>query len=235
MNQIIGRRLGTYSQNWNFLHRENMRKTMSPVFEKIIMHPFNQELSQGTLSFDKFIFYLKQDQIFLDSYLKALKLLKIRVRHTQAENEVNHRIEKVEKSELALHKHYLRNDSSSVSYCTESSKKYARYLIDVCKNHHEAVALAALLPCPWVYLEVASKFLTTSHVENPYYKWIEYYSRPHFRSDVEKSIKICEAMACKANDAILRDMLDALTTSSELELAFWDDAYNFNCSLDNMH
>ena len=43
-----------------------------PTYLKIIEHPFVEELARGTLAADKFLFYLRQDSLYLAHYSRVL-------------------------------------------------------------------------------------------------------------------------------------------------------------------
>ena len=45
-----------------------------PTYLKIIEHPFVEELARGTLAADKFLFYLRQDSLYLAHYSRVLTL-----------------------------------------------------------------------------------------------------------------------------------------------------------------
>ncbi len=49
-----------------------------PIYQKIITHPFNNELAQGTLSHDRFIFYMEQDAYYLINFARALGFIAAR-------------------------------------------------------------------------------------------------------------------------------------------------------------
>jgi thiaminase/transcriptional activator TenA len=45
-----------------------------PTYEQILLHPFNQEMKEGTLPVEKFKFYIYQDSLYLADFAKALAL-----------------------------------------------------------------------------------------------------------------------------------------------------------------
>jgi thiaminase (transcriptional activator TenA) len=49
-------------------------KEIEPIYKSIIDHPFNQELSKGTLAKEKFQFYMKQDSLYLVDFARALAI-----------------------------------------------------------------------------------------------------------------------------------------------------------------
>ena len=42
------------------------------LYQKILQHPFNQELAVGALSSDKFAYYIEQDSLYLKEFAKCL-------------------------------------------------------------------------------------------------------------------------------------------------------------------
>ena len=44
------------------------------IYQAILEHPFNQELTAGTLAKERFYFYIKQDALYLVGFARALAL-----------------------------------------------------------------------------------------------------------------------------------------------------------------
>jgi len=58
-----------------------------PTYNAILELPFLKELAAGTLPMEKFIFYLRQDAIYIENYCKVLASIASRVAdkaHTEA-------------------------------------------------------------------------------------------------------------------------------------------------------
>jgi thiaminase (transcriptional activator TenA) len=51
---------------------EELKSTNIDKWNKILSHKFIIEIAEGTLPIGKFVFYLKQDQIFLNSFCDLL-------------------------------------------------------------------------------------------------------------------------------------------------------------------
>src|ERR1044072_3869214 len=62
---------------------DELQAAVAHIMPKIYQHPFNQELVQGTLAIEKFIFYLNQDALYLADFSKALMLAATRLPHSQ--------------------------------------------------------------------------------------------------------------------------------------------------------
>ncbi|HCC51139.1 MAG TPA: thiaminase II, partial [Porphyromonadaceae bacterium] len=51
---------------------ENAWDAIKPIYKKTLELPFIQELMNGTLDREKFVFYIQQDALYLSDYGKIL-------------------------------------------------------------------------------------------------------------------------------------------------------------------
>jgi hypothetical protein len=70
------------------------------------------------------------------------------------------------------------------------------------------MAVAALLPCFWIYWEVGKHLLGTAGPDNPYQSWIDIYADEAFADGVRKAIAISDQIADAAS-APVRDRISA--------------------------
>lgn len=198
----------------------------SPIYKQIIAHPFNQELMNGTLAIEKFKQYIFQDSLYLADFARALSLVAARA------NEVEHVLQFAKFAEgaivveRALHSHYF-----SVFNIEHQGQKspacfaYTHYLLSTCglKNLEEAVA--ALLPCFWIYKEVGDHILAHQRRPNTYQQWIDTYASPEFAELVEQIKLICDELGQAASPDLRHRMRDAYLNAARLEWLFWDSAH----------
>jgi thiaminase/transcriptional activator TenA len=102
---------------------------------------------------------------------------------------------------------------------------YTQFLLSTASLGDTASALAALLPCFWIYREVGKQVSAKTVISNPYHKWIETYSSPEFDLVVNKAIGLCDTYAELSNKLQRQTMLSAFMKSCQLEWMFWDSAY----------
>jgi thiaminase (transcriptional activator TenA) len=60
-----------------------IRTKAQPIWDRELKHPFVRGLADGTLSFDRFRFYLTQDYIFLVEYCRVFALAAAKARDLQ--------------------------------------------------------------------------------------------------------------------------------------------------------
>lgn len=197
------------------------------VYESIIHHPFNQELMDGTLSKDKFAYYIEQDSHYLHDFARCHAVIasKVSLEHVRtflkyadytfvAEQEVVHHFFK---------KTFNFKETGLLSPATLS---YTSYLLRVATMESVEIGVAAILPCFWVYREVGLFIAKHSISSNPYARWIETYSSEDFSASVTEVIDIFDNLAAESTSATQNKMLEAFYKSTCLEWHFWNDAYN---------
>ena len=205
---------------------KNAWKLISPIYKSILIHPFNLELTKGTLSKEKFQFYIQQDSIYLIDFARALAITASRANNPEDLVLLLDFSKGAVIAERELHKFYL--DLYKINLNIEKAPgcfAYTHFLISIATNASYEEALAALLPCFWVYQEVGQYIYKNSIKDNPYQKWIDTYSGEEFQHIVESAIALTNRAAEKANKLQLSLMQEAFLTSTRLELAFWDSAY----------
>lgn len=201
-------------------------QSIQPLYQAIIDHPFNQELAQGTLAADRFQFYLKQDALYLVDFAKALGLTGARcIQPERIVDFQNFAIGAIV-AERSLHESYFERYGITldVDYAP-GCFTYTNYLLATAALRPLEEAIAALLPCFWIYREVGHHILKTAQPNNPYQNWIETYSGEEFSSAVDRAIAITEDVAAAAPEPLRDQMRAAFVISSRLEWMFWDSAY----------
>lgn len=198
-----------------------------PVYGKIEAHPFNQELKAGTLPVAKFKFYIYQDSLYLADFAKALATAGTRAGSSQGLLDFLEFAQNAILVERALHIGYF----SEYNIDLKSGKApgcfaYTNYLLSVSAFESYEVAVAALLPCFWIYKKIGDYIYANQSKPNPYQNWIDAYAGEEFAASVENALKICDELAENASETTKLAMKQAYLTASRLEYVFWDSAYN---------
>ncbi len=203
---------------------------VSDIYESITKHPFNQELAAGILPVEKFEYYMLQDAIYLVDFARVLALISAKL---EDKSRVIHFIEAAREAiivERALHEDFFTHFKIKANHQSWRDKKpacdhYTNFLIATTSMRPAEVAIAAILPCFWIYREVGKNILSQSKAnQNPFQKWIDTYSSEQFSLAVDNMIEIANI---EYNKSSLKDeMRHYFVRSSIHEYKFWDDAYN---------
>ncbi|SES17731.1 TenA family protein [Pedobacter rhizosphaerae] len=203
-------------------------ETVNSVYEQIIAMPFNQELSDGTLSPDKFVFYLAQDAFYLLEFGKALSAISSRLKSADQVLAFANFSSGAILAERALHESYfVELGLPHEIVATPTTLLYTNYLLNQAAYANVEVAAAAVLPCFWIYKKVGDYiFSIQKGSNNPYKRWIDMYAGEAFAKSVKLAIDITDELAEKAGKQTRIDMITAFEQATKLEWMFWDSAYN---------
>ncbi|MGH6900615.1 MAG: thiaminase II [Geminicoccaceae bacterium] len=201
-----------------------------PLYGEILNLPFNRELAAGTLSRERFTFYMLQDAHYLTYFARALAVTAARAPDNDALIQFAGSAREAVVVERALHEGFFKDYGISAAEAAAAEPSptcahYAYYLLGVAYNAPYEVAVAALLPCFWIYWEVGKHLLGTAAADNPYQAWIDTYADEAFALGVRKVIAIGDGMAEAASPTIRDQMLRAFVRAAQLEWMFWDSAW----------
>ena len=105
------------------------------------------------------------------------------------------------------------------------NRAYTQHLLEACAKAPFPAAVAALLPCYWIYWEVGKELKRRGSSNKDYQRWIDQYSGEEYGATVRTVIGILNdsiAGAGAADRALARRMF---IRSSEFEYQFWDSAW----------
>ncbi len=197
------------------------------IIDAIKIHPFNQELMNGTLDINKFAYYIEQDSIYLHDFARCHSIIASKAPLKYVRNFLRYSDYTFIAEQEVIHQFFRRIfNFQETGLITPATLSYTSYLLRICANEPVEVAVAAVLPCFWVYREVGLFIAKHSYNENPYARWIETYTSDDFKASVDEIICIFDDLSKSTTDAIRHKMLDAFYKSTCLEWHFWNDAYN---------
>lgn len=190
--------------------------------------PFVTELANGTLSKERFKFYMSQDSLYLEHFGRALALIAARA------NDIIHTLKYLKYAETAivveniLHESYFQDFVlMGKGEIQPACHHYIHFLKSTAALESVEVAMAAVLPCFWIYNRVGDHIYNDLRSENnPYQRWIDTYGGEEFGDAVEKAIKLCDEVASETTPAVRQKMTEAFITSSRMEYHFWEAAYD---------
>ncbi len=196
-----------------------------PTYEKILEQPFIQELSNGTLPREVFDFYLIQDDLYLLEYGRVLAGIASRLDNKDFAEAFLHFTKDTMDVERGMHETFLKG----VAKATEPSptcRLYTSFLLNSLYTKPIEVAVAAVLPCFWVYQKVGEHILSISSVENnPYKEWINTYGGEEFDNSAKLALSIGDELAAHCTEEQRKAMTEAYVMCTRMEWLFWQSAY----------
>lgn len=201
---------------------------IEPIYQSIIKMPFITELMEGTLALERFQFYIAQDSHYLEHFGRSLSLIAARIESIDNSLSFIRFAEGAIVVENALHESYFKDFNLTEKGIMEPTcHHYAHFLKSTASLESVEVALAAVLPCFWIYKKVGDYIYKNQNVlNNPYQKWIDTYAGEEYSGIVKQVITICDSIASSCTTSQQLSMTKAFITSSHLEFQFWDSAYH---------
>jgi thiaminase/transcriptional activator TenA len=210
---------------------QRLREVAAPVWAKILIHPYLQELKAGTLPRETFRFYVQQDWLYLQEFTRAAAVIAARCTDVELMTTLLAWVEPLVTMEYHFHKKHaqeLNLDFNHVDWeMNEANWAYTRHMLAAAHSGSTAEALAALLPCPCVYTFVGKELSRDDSPDPLYAEWIEFYSpgTDEERPRVVAIEQMYDSVAAKADAETLARCERNYLISSRYEWWFWDTAY----------
>lgn len=200
------------------------------LYEQTLALPFNTELSEGTLSVERFRHYMIQDAHYLVAYGRALAVAAAKADNADGVVQFSRAAQEAVVVERSLHDGFMKQfgvtpEQFEATPLTPACHHYTSYLVATAWSASYPVVLAALLPCFWIYAEVGKAIHAKARQPNPYAAWIDTYAGEEFHNAVRGVLATIDRVAAGADAGTLRAMHEAYTHSARLEWMFWDSAY----------
>jgi thiaminase (transcriptional activator TenA) len=209
---------------------EILKDAAQPIWEAILAHPFLKELGDGTLPHDRFLYFIRQDYLYLFEFARVLCVggskaedldtLEMFAKH--AANTVA--VERVMHTSF-IQRLGLQADQLLDSERTPTTQAYTRHLLAVAREGTLGEIVAAVLPCYWIYLEVGRHLVTCQPADPIYRDWIKAYGSETFAALVQQQLNLVDGLGARAPAHESRHMTEHFIQSSRYEYLFWDDAY----------
>lgn len=200
----------------------------APIAAACVNHPFVKGLADGTLSEERFVYYLGQNIHYLMNYQKALSALAKRLQKPEHRTRFEAWAE-----ETAATEQYTRDVFASVSrrmpdvlVVSPTTQLYMGWEAQAAAFLPVHEAVAAMLPCFWSYGEVGRFVAKTKKTAgNRYADWIAGYGDPAYEATVTEAMGIGSDLAGELSPDERFKMTGAFLRSNRLEWMFWDAAW----------
>lgn len=201
-----------------------------PLFQSTLELPFNRELAAGSLSRERFCHYMIQDAHYLVAYGRALAVTAAKSDNAEGVVQFANAAHEAVVVERSLHDGFMRDygitpERFAATSLTPTCHHYCSYLLATAWSAPYPVAIAALLPCFWIYAEVGRAIHARSAAGNPYQPWVDAYASEEFHAVVRGVCATVDRVAAEATESTRAAMHEAYRDAARLEWMFWDSAY----------
>jgi len=212
---------------------ESFRSGAGSLLKAQFDHPFVKSLGDGTLSLDKFRFYMIQDTLYIVEYARAMAWtapLLAKVDDVIAMLEAARESFKIESmlKEQYFGQFGINVESALKTPMAPTCKAYVDHLIRFTHGGTCAEALSAILPCGWIYVEIGAHFTGGRVIpdDHPYKSWLMTYAVPEFREMVNWWFSLLDDAVTGMTSPQMKHIEDIFLTSCRYEWMFWDMAWH---------
>lgn len=212
----------------------DLRAAAADIWEAQHAHPFVTGIGDGTLSLDRFRFWVAQDFRYLIDYARLFALGAARAPDLATMRRLATLAQETLGTEMDLHRAYaaefgLTAEDLEATEPAPTTQGYVDFLLRTATVGDFAELLAALLPCMWGFSEVGRRLAARpgGPPSDPRYAaWIDMYASEQFAELAAWCREITDRAGSEAGQQTRASMERAFVTSSRYELAFWQMAWD---------
>lgn len=210
---------------------DELRKETNLYWEGSFQHPFVKGIADGTLPLDNFKYYMIQDAYYLKHYAKVLAFAAAKCETPEEFTYYTDMAKFITKEELALHDSVfsalsITKEELAQSEPAPSTINYINHMYSAVHNGDVAEAFAAMMPCPWLYLEIGMYYKDAKPGVKLYEYWIAMYSNDDFQATIQEQIAMMNSYADAASPEKLALLKSHFAKSCAYEYLFWDMAWS---------
>jgi thiaminase/transcriptional activator TenA len=204
-----------------------------PIRERVAAHPFVRGLGDGSLTEDRFQYYMRQDYLFLIQYSRVLALATARADDLAIAGRFADLLNLTLNVEMDLHRQVawkagISPEALEDTQPAPTTLAYTNHLRLVAETGDLAAIVAAILPCAHGYWEIATALRAGDGWDrHPLYAdWIRMYTSDEYEAlatwVAEVLDRVAEAGGSGGGDALCAIYL----RSQQYEYLFWEMSYH---------
>lgn len=211
---------------------ETLREENQDVYQAIFNHSFVQGIGKGSVPNEALAHYIKADYEYLNAFMYIYGIAISKSNNRQDISFFNNQIDFVLNSEIHPHNNFC--EQIGVGYeelqgypLPPTADHYVKHMMYHAHMGSLGEIIAALLPCPWTYLEIGQELMKSYQPteDHPFYPWISFYANDDVADTTLKMRDMLDKLATDAGQAELDKIKIAFRKSCQLELSFWEMAY----------
>ena len=203
-----------YAEEWRRAHEEA---------------PFVLAMGDGTLSLERFQFFMRQDYLYLIDFCRVLAVASAKSPDVESMGRWAKLLDETLNSEMALHRGFCADFGITEQDLEETTPApatiaYARHLLDTAEECGIEEIAASILPCQWGYDEVGRGLAARSKAapESFHARWIAGYNAPEYRQVTDWLRGFVDRLGAAATPETRERMAEVFRASLLHESAFWD-------------
>ncbi|MFN8523670.1 MAG: thiaminase II [Chloroflexota bacterium] len=204
--------------------------SITPVYTAILEHPFINGLTDGTLPEESFRYYVGQDAQYLREFSRCLAQIANKAPVDEWCEMFAGGSLRVLQVERALHEGFFSvwgaaPDETRAVELSPTSLAYTSYISKVAHSRPFEEAVAAVMPCYWIYWEVGKALVQRGSPNPLYQRWINTYASDEFAEAVKRVLETENRAVADLPESRKAAARRHFLTASRYEWMFWDAAW----------
>lgn len=166
---------------------QTLWNTNQNLAQACLNHPFVQGIADGSLSPDKFAYYVGQDAFFLESFARAYSIAAAKAVDWEG-FKVFHQLADGVLAELQLHSRYAEKWGVELAAVTPgtATRQYTDFLMATAWSQPTGITAVAMSPCMKLYSYLGQALAQGGIPNHCYTDWIRTYSDREFLELVQQ-------------------------------------------------
>lgn len=214
---------------------DRLFKTIEPVWNSYLEHPFVKGIGEGTLGKEKFIHYMKQDYVYLIEYSRVFAIGSTKANDLKTMTIFANLLHGTLNFEMDLHREYaerfgISNKELEATEPSATMTAYTSYMISQAQLGGVENAVASVLACAWSYNWIGKKLAEwPGALKHEFYgNWVQMYSSDGFTKLANDCIDLINEIAEDKPEHELKKLEEIFVKTSYFEYMFWDMAENIS-------
>lgn len=212
---------------------ETLYAQVQDIWPRYLSHPFVTEMAHGTLPKEKFRYYMLQDYLYLQDYVKIFAAMIQKAEDFEQIRflcgEMSATIDETFRTHLPYMKR-LGIGEQEIACATAhiDSSAYSHYMICEAQAGDVLTGLVALLNCSWSYAYIAEKTVEAypeAVNDESYGSWFAGYVSPEYKKTNQALIDRIDALAENIDGKKTRHLCEIFKKCCLFDLRFWDMVY----------
>lgn len=206
-----------------------LREAAAPIWEECLNHPFVTGIGDGTLSVEKFQYFMLQDYLYLFDYARVFALGVVKARNHELMRTFSKNVDTILNGEMKIHRSYMARLGITEEQVFAvkpalDNLSYTNYMLSVAHAGGPVEIAASILACSWSYAEIGQALAAIpGAVEHPFYgEWIRGYASGEYAASNQALIELMDELAGDVTEEEFAVLSDIFVNCSRYELGFWE-------------
>ena len=212
---------------------EHLRQSCADDWRKAHeTHPFVIAMGDGSLSLDRFSYFMRQDYLFLIDYCRVVSLACAKCPDLKSMGWWARLLDETLNSEMALHRSFCADFGITEAdlEATEPGPATVAYTTHLLRTAYEdtiGLIATALLPCQWGYDEIGQQLGASLNAppDSFHARWVAGYNAPEYRELTAWLREFVDRLGSEASEAERERMQIVFRASTRYEYLFWEAAW----------